>query len=291
MGSSMGSEAHLMATTCKQAIANFEGNTVRNKERKKAEESTVVKLYFQAPPIAKLDAAALATLKSCEHLALSTNCIEKMVNLSGMENLRILSLGRNKIKKLEQLDAISDRLQELWISYNLLTNLSGIEQCSKLRQLCAGNNNISDQRELSRLQVLPALEELVLYGNPMQKKIEDESGAAQWAEKALSVLPNLRRLDGIAAVSWRTKITEGNEVQLKELFQKMDADGSGDLSLTEVQHALEDQEIRRNSMISKEKADELFSNMDQDGSGTIDWEEFRRFFSTKRRASAVNLGI
>jgi len=87
-----------MATTCKQAIANFEGNTVRNKERKKAEESTVVKLYFQAPPIAKLDAAALATLKSCEHLALSTNCIEKMVNLSGMENLRILSLGRNKVR-------------------------------------------------------------------------------------------------------------------------------------------------------------------------------------------------
>merc|ERR1711865_959797 len=232
MGSSLSAHSHLMATTCKQAIANFEGNTVRNKERKKAEESTVVKLYFQAPPIAKLDAAALATLKSCEHLALSTNCIEKMVNLSGMENLRILSLGRNKIKKLEQLDAISDRLQELWISYNLLTNLSGIEQCSKLRQLCAGNNNISDQRELSRLQVLPALEELVLYGNPMQKKIEDESGAAQWAEKALSVLPNLRRLDGIAAVSWRTKITEGNEVQLKELFQKMDADGSGKLEQT-----------------------------------------------------------
>ena len=57
--------------------------------------------------------------------------------------------------------------------------------------------------------------------------MEAEGGPTRWAEKALAVLPNLRRLDGIAAVSWRTKITEGNEVQLKELFDKMDADGSG----------------------------------------------------------------
>ena len=94
-----------------------------------------------------------------------------MVNLSGMANLKILSLGRNKvrnkrmyrhrqltsvwqIKKLEQLDAISDRLEQLWISYNLLSNLAGVESCSKLRCLYAGSNNSSDPRELSRLQVL-----------------------------------------------------------------------------------------------------------------------------------------
>jgi len=280
-----------MATTCKQAIANFEGNRIRNKKSEKADACTVVKLYFQTPPIAKLDAAALASLKACEHLALSSNGIEKMVNLSGMESLKILSLGRNKIKKLEQLDAISDRLEQLWISYNLLTNLAGIEQCSKLKALLAGNCNISDPRELSRLQVLPSLEELVLHGNPLQAKMEAEGGPTRWGEKALAVLPNLRRLDGIAAVSWRTKITEGNEVQLRELFDKMDADGSGGLDLNEVRNALEDQEIRRNSMISKEKADELFSNMDGDGSGVIDWDEFKRFFSTKRRPSAVNLGV
>ena len=57
--------------------------------------------------------------------------------------------------------------------------------------------------------------------------MEAEGGPTRWGEKALAVLPNLRRLDGIAAVSWRTKITEGNEVQLRELFDKMDADGSG----------------------------------------------------------------
>lgn len=33
-------------------------------------------------------------------LALSTNCIDKMTSLAGMNKLKILSLGRNQIKKV-----------------------------------------------------------------------------------------------------------------------------------------------------------------------------------------------
>lgn len=278
-------------TTCKQAIANFAADPKRNKDGKPPEECENVKLYFQTPPIQKIDGPSLATLKACQHLALSTNNIEKMVNLAGMENLRILSLGRNKIKKLDQLDAIADRLEELWISYNNLSSFAGIEQCSKLRCFYAGNNNVSDPREISRLQVLPALEEFVFFGNPWERKISSEDNPLVYAEKTLGLLPNLRRLDGIAAVQWRTKITEGNEVELRSLFEQMDADGSGDLSLQEIRVALDDEKIRRSSMISKEKADILFAQADEDGSGTIDWEEFRKYFSTKRKASAVNLGL
>jgi len=278
-------------TTCKDAIKAFEADTRRNKEGKPAAECECVKLYFQTPPMTKLDGAALATLKNCSHLACSTNNIEKMVNLTGMESLKILSLGRNKIKKLEQLDGIADRLEELWMSYNLLSTFAGIEQCSKLRCLFVGNNNISDEKELARLQMLPALEELVLYGNPLHKKIDAEYGPCGYAEKILAILPNLRRLDGIAAVQWRTKITEGNERELRELFDKMDTDGSGDLDLAEVKAALDDAEIRRRSMISQERADTLFSSMDEDGSGVIDWEEFKRYFSTKRKMSAANMGL
>ena len=98
-------------TTCKDAIKAFEADTRRNKEGKPAvgkrlrstpemigcAECECVKLYFQSPPMAKLDGAALATLKNCSHLACSTNNIEKMVNLTGMESLKILSLGRNKV--------------------------------------------------------------------------------------------------------------------------------------------------------------------------------------------------
>ena len=45
--------------------------------------------------------ASLATLKACKHLSLSTNNIEKIGSLAGLESLEILSLGKNQIKKLE----------------------------------------------------------------------------------------------------------------------------------------------------------------------------------------------
>lgn len=40
-----------------------------------------------------------------------------------MENLKILALGRNQIKKIENLDSVAESLEELWISYNVLEKL------------------------------------------------------------------------------------------------------------------------------------------------------------------------
>ena len=83
-----------------------------------------VLLYAQVPPIEKMD-AALQTLTACEHLSLSTNNIEKIQPLTGLENLKILSLGKNLIKKLDNLDGVAATLEELWISYNLVEKLKG----------------------------------------------------------------------------------------------------------------------------------------------------------------------
>ena len=43
---------------------------------------------------------------------------------------QVLSLGRNLIKKIEGLDGVSDTLEELWISYNLIDKLAGLEKAS-----------------------------------------------------------------------------------------------------------------------------------------------------------------
>ena len=59
----------------------------------------------------------------CRYLTLSTNNIEKISSLSGLDNLKTLSLGRNQIKKIENLDSVAETLEELWISYNLLERL------------------------------------------------------------------------------------------------------------------------------------------------------------------------
>ncbi len=87
---------------------------------KSIEEASVIKLFAHRPPINKLD-GSLNNLKNCEQLSLSANSIDKMIPLAGMTKLRILSLGRNVIKKIEKLEDVGDTLEELWISYNLVS--------------------------------------------------------------------------------------------------------------------------------------------------------------------------
>jgi Leucine-rich repeat (LRR) protein len=54
------------------------------KEEMPKEEMENVKLYGFMPPIAKLD-ASLSTLKKCKKLSLSTNTIDKITSVSGMD--------------------------------------------------------------------------------------------------------------------------------------------------------------------------------------------------------------
>ncbi len=52
-----------------------------------------------------------------------------------MDSLEVLSLGRNNIKKIEGLDGVADTLKELWISYNSIEKLAGIEKLKCLEVL------------------------------------------------------------------------------------------------------------------------------------------------------------
>jgi dynein light chain 1 len=40
-----------------------------------------------------------------------------------MDNLRILSLGRNLLKKIENVEVVAETLEELWLSYNQIEKL------------------------------------------------------------------------------------------------------------------------------------------------------------------------
>lgn len=190
------------ATTLKDAIKLWE-----EKNQKVAAEEEKVELYGQIPPIEKLD-ATLSTLKACKRLSLSTNSIEKITSLSGMDNLKILSLGRNLIKKLENLDAVADSLEELWISYNQLASLAGIEKLGNLKILYASNNKVASWNEIERLKDMNHLEELLLVGNPLYNEnapflVEiPQQGAApysssKWRLECIKRLPQLKKLDGI----------------------------------------------------------------------------------------------
>ncbi|XP_051786120.1 dynein axonemal light chain 1-like [Erpetoichthys calabaricus] len=175
------------ATTIKEAITRWE-----EKKGQKAAEAQEVALYAQFPPIEKMD-ASLAALVNCEKLSLSTNCIEKISNLNGLKNLKILSLGRNNIKNLNGLEAVGDLLQELWISYNQIEKLKGINVMKKLKVLYMSNNLVKDWAEFVRLAELPSLVELVFVGNPLEEKYSAEG---TWTDEASKRVPKLKKLDG-----------------------------------------------------------------------------------------------
>ncbi|KAK2508749.1 hypothetical protein MC885_011580 [Smutsia gigantea] len=162
------------------------------KTSQKPSEAKEIKLYAQIPPIEKMD-ASLSTLANCEKLSLSTNCIEKIANLNGLKNLRILSLGRNNIKNLNGLEAVGDTLEELWISYNFIEKLKGIHVMKKLKILYMSNNLVKDWAEFLKLAELPCLEDLVFVGNPLEEK---HSAEGNWIEEATKRVPKLKKLDG-----------------------------------------------------------------------------------------------
>jgi len=174
-------------TTIAAALKNWEAKN----EGQVATEAVRLDLYCQTPPIAKLD-ASLNSCVECERLALSTNCIDRMIALPGMAKLKILSLGRNNIKKIEHVEGNAATLEELWLSYNQITSLDGVSGCTNLTTLYLSNNNIKNWAELDKLADMPNLRDVLLIGNPIYDEFTKELARVE----VLKHLPNLVKLDG-----------------------------------------------------------------------------------------------
>ena len=80
--------------SCREAIKRWEA-----KSGITPGEATEVSLINQVPPLDRLD-DSLNQFENATKLSLSTNAIDKMVSLPRLKNLKILSLGRNNIKKI-----------------------------------------------------------------------------------------------------------------------------------------------------------------------------------------------
>ncbi len=142
-----------------KAIAIWEAEE-KNQGKKLADEE-VVDLIFRA--IDTLD-TSINTLVNCRKLSLSSNLIFKLPEFQ-LPKLEILSLGRNKIKKISGLNYVADTLKELWISYNEITSLDGIKDCNKLEVLYVGNNLLASYNDLNALTNLN-IQHAVFKGNP-----------------------------------------------------------------------------------------------------------------------------
>merc|ERR1712129_631518 len=167
-------------------------------KKAKGEDPTtakIVKFNCQIPSIDKMDSVTWGQLTECEQLSLSTNMIDKIAALPGCKNLKILSLSRNNIKKIEKLDDIADTLEELWLSYNQVEKLSGLESLTKLRTLYLSNNQVKSFDELERIAHISTLKDIVLTGNPIFSTAESEQSYRNEVIKRLPHLTNWK-LDG-----------------------------------------------------------------------------------------------
>ena len=90
--------------------------------------------------------------------------------LPNLRHLRILSLARNNIRRIKGLEEVSETLEELWLSYNKIDSLTGINPCKKLKVLYMSNNNISNWNEIDKLKELTKITTVLFKNNPIYYK-------------------------------------------------------------------------------------------------------------------------
>ncbi len=146
--------------------------------------------------------------------------------------LEILSLARNNITRIEGLEPVAATLQQLWLSYNMVSKLEGLKGLPQLKVLYLANNLIRDVKELENLP--PSLEarpgthtrrtacvlyaraltlalfsvsvfqELSLVGTPLYEAARGEKGEVNvlavgslYRCEVLRRVPALKKLDGV----------------------------------------------------------------------------------------------
>ncbi len=176
----------MKGTSCREAIQKWERKTGIPPA-----EATEVSLIGQIPPMDRID-DSLNQFENCIKLSLSTNAIDKMVSLPRLKNLKILSLGRNNIKKIQYLDDVAATLEELWISYNIIASLDGLNSLQKLHTLYMSNNKIRSWDEIGKCAGLGDLRVCLFYGNLVYDAADKKSN---WP-MVLRKIPQIETIDG-----------------------------------------------------------------------------------------------
>lgn len=168
--------------------------------------------FNQIKMVKELDPGKLNRLHTLE---LRSN---KLTTTDGiyLPNLKNLFLGANTITKIEGLERL-EHLTTLHLRDNQIENLDGFSENNKnLQYINIRGNNISDLKQVEKLQVLPKLRAAVLSENPMA---EDE-------EYRLEVLIAVRRLERLDKDEYnedeRQEAEETYEQRRQETLEKQE---------------------------------------------------------------------
>jgi hypothetical protein len=103
--------------------------------------------------------------------------------------LRFLWLPRCGLTSLNGISTLSQNLQELYVAFNQISDVSDLMGMDKLKILDLEDNKIQDLSNVQFLTCCPALKALTLAGNPCTFGIRD------YAQEIARLVPNLIYLD------------------------------------------------------------------------------------------------
>ncbi|XP_038064484.1 protein phosphatase 1 regulatory subunit 7-like [Patiria miniata] len=138
----------------------------------------------------------LSRCKKLNEVNLSHNKLSDVSGLKGLPHITILQLSHNSLTTscLKALGKLRS-LQNLDVSYNQLTELSGIhEQFPSLEVLNVSDNRIHRWTSICSLAKCSSLSELYLSGNPF---CAEQGEKPSYHHEIQELLPNLDILDGI----------------------------------------------------------------------------------------------
>ncbi|XP_069495003.1 leucine-rich repeat-containing protein 9 isoform X2 [Ambystoma mexicanum] len=148
-------------------------------------------LYLNCNGISSLPQLQLGRLQNLKSLFLQGNEISHVEGLEGLAHLQKLVLNHNRVKVITEASFSKQRgLQELHLEENRLRELNHFQHLLQLKKLFLGFNKIQETAELEKLESLPSISELTIFGNPITRKM---------LHRPLLVyrLPNLQVLDAI----------------------------------------------------------------------------------------------
>ena len=84
-------------------------------------------------------------------------------------------------------------MQQLWVSYNKIGSLDGIDKLTALTTLYISNNKLASFDELSKLADLTELRDILLIGNPVYEGL----GKDERRLEVIKRLPQVTKIDGV----------------------------------------------------------------------------------------------
>ena len=111
--------------------------------------------------------------------------------------MKILSLGRNNIKRIVGLDEIGQTLEQLWLSYNQIEKLEGLTPCIRLHTFFCSNTRIKSWGEVAKLAQLQEIKSVLFVGNPIYGDRSKEENAPYVVKR----IPQIETTDSILVSS------------------------------------------------------------------------------------------